>query len=113
MSRFAGGRAAWQAAGYASEGTAAGTPWDPRPSSPLEDGTYIRAVFTLLETTKETTLPAFVAPGKPGTLALQAYFALDRTQWGVRYGSGKLYERLGMHLVNDEINFDVTIVARR
>jgi len=33
---------------------------------------------------------------------------VDRTRWGASYGSGKLYHRLGMHLVDDH----VTIEAR-
>ena len=53
---------------------------------------------------------ASVAPKDPG-VALQANFDFDRTGWGVDYGSGKLYEHLGMHLVNDMISVQVCVLA--
>ena len=51
------------------------------------------------------------APQEDGTLKAQAVFNLDRTLWNVHYGSGKLFERLGMHLVNDLISIEMFIVA--
>lgn len=66
-------------------------------------------------TIKETTLPicfaAIIAPQEDGTLKAHAALDLDRTLWNVCYGSGKLYERLGMHLVNDLISVELFIVA--
>lgn len=44
-------------------------------------------------------------------LAAQACFSIDRTRWGVNYGSGKLFNRLAGHLVNDLIDLEVKIVA--
>jgi rhodanese-related sulfurtransferase len=55
---------------------------------------------------------AVVAPHGEDALALQGHFDLDRTRWSVNYGSGKLYERLGMHLVNDEVSLQVRLIAR-
>lgn len=47
-----------------------------------------------------------------GHAAAQAVFSIDRTKWGVLYGSGKLFNRLAGHLVNDLIAFEVKIVTR-
>jgi polyisoprenoid-binding protein YceI len=47
-----------------------------------------------------------------GALAAEAHFDLDRTRWGVIYGSGRFFEHLGMHLVYDLISVQVRIVAR-
>ena len=47
-----------------------------------------------------------------GGLVARAHFDFDRTEWGVRYGSGKFYERLGKHLVSDRISVDLKIAAR-
>jgi len=47
-----------------------------------------------------------------GALAAEAHFDLDRTRWGVIYGSGRFFEHLGMHLVYDPISVQVRIVAR-
>jgi polyisoprenoid-binding protein YceI len=49
------------------------------------------------------------AEGKP---AAQAVFSLDRTLWGVLYGSGKHFRRLAGHLVNDLIEFQIRVVGR-
>lgn len=55
---------------------------------------------------------AFAASGAE-ELALQGGFDWDRTLWGSRYGSGRLYDRLGMHIVNDDVAIQVRIVGRR
>lgn len=47
-----------------------------------------------------------------GRAAAQAVFSIDRTRWGVLYGSGKFFQRLAGHLVNDQIGFEVKIVSR-
>ena len=52
-----------------------------------------------------------IAPQNDGTLKAQASLDLYRTLWGVCYGSGRLYERLGMHLVNDLISVELFIVT--
>lgn len=44
---------------------------------------------------------------------LQTQFDLDRTLFGAVYGSGRFFERLGMHLVNDLVNIQVTAFFQR
>ncbi len=44
-------------------------------------------------------------------LMAEAHFDIDRTKWGVIYGSVRFFEYLGMHLVFDLISFQVRIVA--
>ena len=61
--------------------------------------------------TEALTFDAVVAP-KAGELVLDAHFDIDRTRWNVSYGSGKLYDHLGMHLVNDDVSLQVSVVAR-
>jgi rhodanese-related sulfurtransferase len=46
-----------------------------------------------------------------GKAAAQATFAIDRTRWGVIYGSGKFFKRLAGHLVNDLIGFQIRVVT--
>ena len=64
---------------------------------------------------REETLefPASIGPTEEGGLAARAHFDIDRTQWGVLYGSGKFYEKLGKHLVSDLISLDLKIVVRK
>ncbi len=50
--------------------------------------------------------------GTPGKgLAAEAHFDIDRTRWGVIYGSARFFEHLGMHLVFDLISFQVRLIA--
>ncbi len=46
-----------------------------------------------------------------GQWVAQANFDFDRTQWNIIYGSGKFFQNLGMHLVNDLISLQIKIVA--
>ncbi len=71
----------------------------------------VEGSLTLRDVDSGVTFPALVAPFKERSVALQAHFDFDRTRWSVNYGSGKLYERLGMHLVDDAISLQVRIIA--
>lgn len=72
----------------------------------------IAGLLTIKGTGRPICFPAMIAAQADGTLKAQAALDLDRTLWNVSYGSGKLYERLGMHLVNDLISIELFIVAR-
>ena len=56
---------------------------------------------------------AIVAPQPDGSIKIHAAFDIDRTLWGVLYGSCKYFERLGMHLVHDIISVELFAVARK
>ena len=43
-------------------------------------------------------------------IVFQANFNFDRVSLGACYGSGRLFERLGMHLVNDLVSMDIGLV---
>jgi rhodanese-related sulfurtransferase len=73
----------------------------------------IAGSLTIKGTARSICFPAMIVPQGDGTLKAQAALDLDRTLWDVCYGSGKLYERLGMHLVNDLISIELFIVAQK
>lgn len=72
----------------------------------------ITGELTIKGVTRELSFPAIVMPQEDGSLKAQAIVDLDRTAWGISYGSGRLFEKLGMHLVNDRIDIELFIVAR-
>ena len=45
------------------------------------------------------------------SLVAEANFDIDRTRWNIVYGSGKFFEKLGMHLVNDLVSIQLKIVV--
>lgn len=72
----------------------------------------VQGALTIKGITRGIRFPAVIAPQEDGSLKAQAAIDFDRTLWNVAYGSGKLFERLGMHLVNDLISVELFIVAR-
>jgi len=69
--------------------------------------------LTIKDITRPIIFPAIVAPQQDGSIKAHAVFDIDRTLWNVSYGSCKLFERLGMHLVHDMISLELFVVGRR
>jgi hypothetical protein len=46
----------------------------------------------------------------PDGISFQAQLDVNRVNFGAVYGSGSLFERLGMHLVNDLVAIDLTLI---
>lgn len=59
------------------------------------------------------SIEATVVKGGDGHLHLASHFDLDRTLWGIIYGSSKYYEHLGMHTVFDHISLELLVIAER
>jgi polyisoprenoid-binding protein YceI/rhodanese-related sulfurtransferase len=81
-------------------------------ATPGSPNYFIKGQLTLKDVTKEVSIPANIVPGENGCIRAQACFDIDRTEWNIAYGSGKLFEKLGMHLVNDTISLELFITAR-
>jgi polyisoprenoid-binding protein YceI len=80
----------------------------------LNDGSLnlqIDGDLTIRGKTKPISL--FASTGVTDELrpAAQAYMSIDRTHWGMRYGSGKFFSRLAGHLVNDHIGLQLKIIG--
>jgi rhodanese-related sulfurtransferase len=69
--------------------------------------------LTIKDITRPVRVSAIVAPQMDRSLKAHAFFDLDRTLWDASYGSGKLYERLGMHLVHDLISLELFVLAQK
>jgi len=67
--------------------------------------------LTLKTVTNEIAFPAMIGLTADGLIAADAHFDIDRTRWKVLYGSGKFYEKLGKHLVNDEVSLALKLVT--
>ena len=80
-----------------------------------EDGApnlQIEADLTLRGRTLPIAFTAAAGITPEGQAAAQASFSIDRTLWGILYGSGKFFHRLAGHLVNDLIEFQVRILTK-
>jgi polyisoprenoid-binding protein YceI len=65
--------------------------------------------LTLRGVTKDIAFPASIARKHDGTFAAQAFLEIDRTDWGVLYGSSKFFARLSEHVVHDHIHLHLKI----
>jgi polyisoprenoid-binding protein YceI/rhodanese-related sulfurtransferase len=85
--------------------------WRPIPeATPGRPNYQIDADLTIKGITHPVQFNALIAP-QPDCIKAQATLEIDRTAWNITYGSGRLFEKLGMHLVNDMITLDFFLVA--
>lgn len=68
--------------------------------------------FTLKNKTHRISIPAIISIVGHNELSGQAHLNLDRTKWGVTYGSGKLFTGLLHHLVHDLIDIELRLYAK-
>lgn len=64
--------------------------------------------LTLKGITKNISFPAMVSVDERSVKAT-ADFDIDRTEWDVRYGSGKFFDNLGDNLISDNFNIKFTV----
>lgn len=83
--------------------------------TPLSDGTgnnfTIGGNLTIKGITKPITFPAKVNINGDN-LTASADFKIDRTQWDIKFRSGKFYENLGDNLIYDDFNLKLNIAAK-
>lgn len=79
-----------------------------------QEEAFVYAVSADL-TIKDTTAPVtFIAKlsESDGLIRVQADLSIDRTIWGIKYGSGKFFQDLGDAVIKDEMQLSVDIESR-
>lgn len=71
----------------------------------------VTANLTMKDVTKSITFPAEIKIDN-GVLTTKADFDVDRTDWNIKYGSGKFFDNLGDKMINDKFNLNITITAK-
>lgn len=86
----------------------------PIPTSTLGTPNFmIEGSLTLRGVSQPIRFPALIALHGEDQLVAQAQLEIDRTRWGINYGSGRLFAWLGKHVVNDFIDLHLKIKAIR
>lgn len=68
--------------------------------------------LTILGTSKEISFPVnYTVEGN--TLTADANFTIDRTQWGIQYGSGDFFDLAADRIISNNIEFTVKLVAQK
>jgi polyisoprenoid-binding protein YceI len=89
------------------------TGYEPLPgASPGMPNGHVTGNLTIRDVTRPITFPAVISAQGDGSIKAHTAFDIDRTLWNVCYGSGKHFERLGMHLVHDLISLELFLLAR-
>lgn len=70
----------------------------------------IEGDLTVRGVSKSIRFPATLNRLSDGGFAAEAHFDIDRTRWGIIYGSARFFKHLGMHKVYDTISFDIRLV---
>ena len=73
----------------------------------------VEGELTLRGTTAPLAATLTAGVDEDGGTGAQGHLKLDRTVWGVAYGSGRLFKRVGRHLVNDEIELDLRLILAK
>ncbi len=90
------------------------TGWEADASiSPEAPSGIAKGELTIKGVSRPVRFPAIAAPQSDGSIKIHAAFDIDRTLWGVLYGSCKYFERLGMHLVHDIVSVELFAVAQK
>lgn len=66
--------------------------------------------LTIKGISKEISFPALVSM-HDGSFRAEADFNIDRTEWDIRYGSGKFFDDLGDKTIYDDINLRLALSA--
>lgn len=72
----------------------------------------VKGLFELLGVQQALSFAATVNPRPDGGYAIEAHFDMDRTKWGVVYGSSRFFKYLGMHLVFDLISLQLRFIVQ-
>lgn len=71
----------------------------------------ITANLTIKGITHAVTFPASMHVEVGGIVKASGRLVIDRTQWGIRYRSGKFYDNLADKAISDSIELKLTVVA--
>lgn len=82
-------------------------------ATPTEPNYQIEGELEIRGIRRPLAFEATVNPAGEDQVAAEAQFDIDRTRWGVIYGSSRFFAHLGMHRVFDRISFDIRIAFRR
>lgn len=76
------------------------------------DSAYVDGNLTIKGITKNIRIPAKVSVDSVHT-NVWADFSIDRTEWDIKYKSGKLFPELGDKAINDAIQFSLVLKASK
>jgi len=81
--------------------------------SEAEGQTMLSGNLTLKDVKNNITFPVTVTNENGVMVLTSETFTIDRTKWGVNYGSKSVFDNLGDKFVNDDIELKITVKATK
>lgn len=72
----------------------------------------VAGTLTMKGATEKVQFPAEITVTETEAKAT-AQLEIDRTKWGLKYGSGKFFKGLGDKVINDNIKFELNLTAKK
>ena len=82
-------------------------------SEDADGKTNLSGNLTLKGVKNNITFPVSVVTEGDVLTITSETFTLDRTKWGVNYGSKTIFDNLGDKFVNDEMEMKITVKAKK
>ena len=77
----------------------------------IDGKTMLQGNLTMKEETKNVEFPVTISMNGDTLELTSATFMIDRTKWGVNYGSKSVFDSLGDKFINDNIELTINLVA--
>ena len=78
-----------------------------------EDGTLLAGgSLTIKDKTVDISVPLMVTDATIDTVTMSGKTTIDRTLWGITYGSGKFFQDLGDKVIADDIEIEFNLSAK-
>lgn len=79
-----------------------------------KDGTTMMSGnLTMLDKTHNVTFPVQVTSQENTVHLKSETFTVDRTKWGINYGSKSIFDNLGDKFINDEMEITIDVIAAK
>ncbi|MBT0608251.1 YceI family protein [Aequorivita echinoideorum] len=77
------------------------------------ENNMIKGNLTIKDKTNAVEFPATVTMDGDKLMIKSEPFTIDRTKWGVNYGSKSVFDNLGDKFINDDMKITVNVVANK
>ncbi len=77
------------------------------------DQTIVHGDLTIRDKTNPVSFPAAISVDDYKMTLNSETFTIDRTQWGVNFGSKSIFDNLGDKFIDDEIELTISVVANK
>ncbi|HAT65925.1 MAG TPA: lipid-binding protein, partial [Flavobacteriaceae bacterium] len=79
----------------------------------VEGKTMVSGNLTIKDKTHNISFPATISMEGNVLKLTSETFTIDRTQWGVNFGSKTVFDNLGEKFISDDIELTVNLVANK